>query len=115
MRAATRAILANGLVDWETTGELFDIFFKYVSPFVSLLDPVLHTSKTSTNGTRSSSLSQSHLVTSPLAQELHITAMYFAKHAAAIAFINGVKSVEMAQAYLLMSVYGLPARRWEGG
>ncbi|KAF8515103.1 hypothetical protein BU17DRAFT_68054 [Hysterangium stoloniferum] len=112
MRAATRAILANGLVDWETTGELFDIFFKYVSPFVSLLDPVLHTSKTSTNGTRSSSLSQSHLVTSPSRPGLHITAMYFAKHAAAIAFINGVKSVEMAQAYLLMSVYGLPAR-WE--
>lgn len=39
--------------------------------------------------------------------------MHFAKTSAATAFIDGVKSVEAAQAYLLMSVYGLPARRWE--
>ncbi|KAF8498313.1 hypothetical protein BU17DRAFT_103119 [Hysterangium stoloniferum] len=137
MRAATRAILANGLVDWETTGELFDIFFKYVSvssvypsslqktdvysvfyylpalriplrprsPHVQNVyerDPFLFTVVLA--------ISSRYLPSRP---GLHITAMYFAKHAAAIAFINGVKSVEMAQAYLLMSVYGLPARRWE--
>ncbi|KAF8515154.1 hypothetical protein BU17DRAFT_93862 [Hysterangium stoloniferum] len=117
MRAATRAILANGLVDWETAGELFDIFFKYVSvstlriplrprsPHVQNVyerDPFLFTVVLT--------ISSRYLPSRP---GLHITAMYFAKHAAAIAFIDGVKSVEMAQAYLLMSVYGLPARRWE--
>lgn len=30
-----------------------------------------------------------------------------------MAFVDGEKSVEVAQAYLLMSAYGLPARRWE--
>ena len=40
-------------------------------------------------------------------------AMHFAKHAAASALLNGWKSVELSQAYLLMSLYGVPARRWE--
>ncbi|KAF8508416.1 hypothetical protein BU17DRAFT_70815 [Hysterangium stoloniferum] len=137
VRAATRAILANGLVDWATAGELFDIFFKYVggssvypsslqktdvysvfyylpalripltphSPHVQNVyerDPFLFTVVLT--------ISSRYLPSRP---GFHITAMYFAKHAAAIAFIDGVKSVEMAQAYLLMSVYGLPARRWE--
>ena len=39
--------------------------------------------------------------------------MHFAKHAAASALLNGWKSVELSQAYLLMSLYGVPARRWE--
>jgi len=41
--------------------------------------------------------------------------MHFVKHAAVTAFVDGVKNIRMAQAYLLMSVYDLPARRWEGG
>jgi len=39
--------------------------------------------------------------------------MHFAKTLAATSLISGPKSIELAQAYLLMSVYGLPARRWE--
>jgi len=40
-------------------------------------------------------------------------AMHFAKHAAANALIDGWKSVELCQAYILMSIYAVPARRWE--
>ena len=39
--------------------------------------------------------------------------MHFAKHAAANALIDGWKSVELCQAYILMSIYAVPARRWE--
>ena len=39
--------------------------------------------------------------------------MHFAKHAAATALIDGWKSVELCQAYILMAVYAVPARRWE--
>ena len=39
--------------------------------------------------------------------------MHFAKHAAATALIDGWKSVELVQAYILMAVYAVPARRWE--
>ncbi|KAF8515112.1 hypothetical protein BU17DRAFT_68060 [Hysterangium stoloniferum] len=102
MPAATRAILANGLVDWETAGELFDIPRSPHVQNVYQRDPFLFTVVLA--------ISSRYLPSRP---ELHITAMYFAKHAAAIAFIDGMKSIEMAQAYLLMSVYGLPARRWE--
>ena len=45
--------------------------------------------------------------------EIYPIAMHFAKHAAASALLNGWKSVELSQAYLLMSLYGVPARRWE--
>ena len=71
--------------------------------------------------------------------EIYPIAMHFAKHAAANALITGMyqvnawrriwcahvlfgafvrtrigwKSVELAQAYIIMSVYGVPARRWE--
>lgn len=39
--------------------------------------------------------------------------MHFAKSAAANALIDGWKSVEVCQAYILMSVYSLPSRKWE--
>ena len=40
-------------------------------------------------------------------------AMHFAKSAAANATIDGYKSVEMCQAYILLSMYAVPARRLE--
>ncbi|KAG2335924.1 glycoside hydrolase [Suillus weaverae] len=45
--------------------------------------------------------------------EIYPVAMHFAKHSAANALINGWKSVELCQAYILMSIYTVPARRWE--
>ena len=39
--------------------------------------------------------------------------MHFAKSAAAHALVDGWKSVELCQAYILMSIYAVPARRWE--
>ena len=45
--------------------------------------------------------------------EIYAIAMHFAKHAASTALIDGWKSVELCQAYILMGVYAVPARRWE--
>lgn len=39
--------------------------------------------------------------------------MHFAKHAAATALVDGWKSVEIVQAYILMAVYAVPSRRAE--
>jgi hypothetical protein len=39
--------------------------------------------------------------------------MHFAKHSAANALIDGWKSVELCQAYILMTIYAVPARRRE--
>lgn len=49
----------------------------------------------------------------PEKSEIYPIAMHFAKHAAANALIDGWKSVELCQAYILMSIYAVPARRWE--
>ena len=45
--------------------------------------------------------------------EVYPIAMHFAKSAAANALVDGWKSVELCQAYILMSIYAVPARRWE--
>ena len=39
--------------------------------------------------------------------------MHFAKSATSSVLINGWKSIELCQAYILMSIYAVPARRWE--
>ena len=49
----------------------------------------------------------------PEKSEIYPIAMHFAKHSAANALIDGWKSVELCQAYILMSIYAVPARRWE--
>jgi hypothetical protein len=45
--------------------------------------------------------------------EVYPIAMHFAKSAASSALVDGWKSVELCQAYILMSIYAVPARRWE--
>ena len=45
--------------------------------------------------------------------EVYPIAMLFAKSAVANTMIDGYKSVELCQAYILLSIYGVPARRWE--
>ena len=44
---------------------------------------------------------------------IYATLMQYAQLAAGTALISGNKNVEMCQAYLLLSVYPLPARKWE--
>lgn len=44
---------------------------------------------------------------------IHGMAMHFARAAAANAIIDGWKTIEMCQAFALLSVYNPPARRWE--
>ncbi|KAF9048353.1 hypothetical protein BDZ89DRAFT_1057928 [Hymenopellis radicata] len=108
-------ILVHGLVAPSDVDELFKIFYERVNPFISLLDPALHTPQTTF--TRCPFLftvicaisSRYH----PPKSSIYPIAMHFAKHSAANALIDGWKSVELCQAYILMSIYAVPARRWE--
>ena len=45
--------------------------------------------------------------------EIYPIAMHFARRAAANALVDGWKSVELCQAYILLGTYGVPAKRWE--
>ncbi|KAI0338738.1 hypothetical protein BDW22DRAFT_1432263 [Trametopsis cervina] len=108
-------ILVHGLVTPEDVDKLFEIFYARLNVHVTVLDPVLHTP--STTFARCPFL---FTVVCAVASryyadksEIYPIAMHFAKHAAANALITGWKSVELAQAYIILSIYGVPARRWE--
>jgi hypothetical protein len=45
--------------------------------------------------------------------ELYADLMHYAQLAAGTALISGQKTVEVCQAYILLSLYPVPARRWE--
>ncbi|KAF9443388.1 hypothetical protein P691DRAFT_679620 [Macrolepiota fuliginosa MF-IS2] len=103
-------ILVHGLVNPEDVQKLFDM-----CPFISLLDPVLHTPASTFARcpflfTVVCAISSRYYAEK---SEIYPIAMHFAKHSAANALIDGWKSVELCQAYILMSIYAVPARRWE--
>ncbi|KAG8934710.1 hypothetical protein FRC02_009412 [Tulasnella sp. 418] len=109
------AILTTGLVTLEDVDELFKIFFDRLNVFVSILDPVLHTPATVYGRcpflyTVICAISSRYHTKKP---HLYRVLMHFAKVAASTSLTDGWKSIEICQAYLLMSVYQLPARRWE--
>ncbi|KDR72902.1 hypothetical protein GALMADRAFT_73007 [Galerina marginata CBS 339.88] len=108
-------ILVHGLVKPEDVEKLFQIFYERVNPFISLLDPVLHTPASTFARcpflfTVVCAISSRYYAEK---SEIYPIAMHFAKHSAANALIDGWKSVELCQAYILMSIYAVPARRWE--
>ncbi|KAF8631666.1 hypothetical protein AX17_005067 [Amanita inopinata Kibby_2008] len=108
-------ILVHGLVTPEDVEKLFEIFYEYINPFLSLLDPILHT-PASTFARCPFLFTVICAVSSRYyskKSEIYPIAMHFAKHSAANALIDGWKSVELCQAYILMTVYAVPARRWE--
>ncbi|KAJ6492304.1 fungal-specific transcription factor domain-containing protein [Mycena sanguinolenta] len=108
-------IIIHGIVVPEDVDKLFEIFHAKINPFISLLDPVLHT-PTSTF-TRCPVLftvvcavsSQYYTEKS----EIYPIVMHFAKRSAANALNEGWKTIELCQAYLLLSIYAVPARNWE--
>ncbi|CAK5274670.1 unnamed protein product, partial [Mycena citricolor] len=108
-------ILIHGLVVPEDVDRLFEIFYTRVNPFVALLDPKLHTPASTFARcpflfTVICAISSRYY---PEKSEIYPIAMHFAKHSAANALIDGWKSVELCQAYILMSIFAVPARKWE--
>jgi hypothetical protein len=105
-----------------------------LQPLIALLDPVLHTPASTfarcpflfTVGAFDDlpiGLKQALTFSSPVCavssryypekSKIYPIAMHFAKYSAANALIDGWKSVELCQAYILMSAYAVPARKWE--
>ncbi|KAF7366045.1 hypothetical protein MVEN_00480700 [Mycena venus] len=108
-------ILVHGLVVPEDVDKLFEIFYTRVNPFIALLDPVLHTPASTFARcpflfTVVCAISSRYY---PEKSEIYPIAMHLAKQPAANALIDGWKSVELVQAYILMSIYAVPARKWE--
>ncbi|KIJ62383.1 hypothetical protein HYDPIDRAFT_30354 [Hydnomerulius pinastri MD-312] len=108
-------IVLHGLVTSTDVDKLFEIFWTQINPFIGLLDPKLHTASSIFQRcpflfTAICAISSRYYAEK---SEIYPVAMHFAKHSAANALIDGWKSVELCQAYILMSIYAVPARRWE--
>ncbi|KAF8530244.1 fungal-specific transcription factor domain-containing protein [Hysterangium stoloniferum] len=108
-------ILMHGLVTPDDVEELFKIFYERINPFISILDPTIHTPERTFGRCPFLFTVVCAIASRYYAPKATIYkyAMHFAKTAAASSLIDGWKSVELCQAYLLMSVYSVPARRWE--
>ncbi|KAG8904048.1 hypothetical protein FRB99_002352 [Tulasnella sp. 403] len=89
-------LLASGIINLEDVDKLSKIFYDRLNP---LFVP-LH---------RLYAVSSYHYTEKPW---VYNVAMHFACVAAAM-LVEGPKSVEICQACIIMSVYPLPARRWE--
>ncbi|KAF8896253.1 hypothetical protein BD779DRAFT_1433309 [Infundibulicybe gibba] len=108
-------ILTKGIVTPQEAEKLFKIYFDFMNLSVSLLDPVLYTAQRTCY--RSPFL---FTVICAIASrfyserpELYPQAMHYAQLAAGTALISGRKNVELCQAYILLSLYPVPAKRWE--
>ncbi|KAK0502110.1 hypothetical protein EDD18DRAFT_1064935 [Armillaria luteobubalina] len=106
-------ILVLGLVTLDDAEQLFDIFYKNINPLVSILDPILHTPK--------STLARCPVLFTvicavasryhPRKSGIYRIAMHLAKYSAANSLVqDDMKSVELCQAYILMSIYTVPER-----
>ncbi|KAH9945337.1 uncharacterized protein BXZ73DRAFT_38492 [Epithele typhae] len=111
----TPYILRSGLVSPTEVEKLFKIYFDYVNPSCSILDPVLYTAQKTY--WRSPFLFTVILgICSRFYTErpdLYQQAMNCARLAAGSTLIGGQKSVETVVAYILLSLYPVPARKWE--
>ncbi|KAF9457171.1 fungal-specific transcription factor domain-containing protein [Collybia nuda] len=94
--------------------DLFTIFFERINPYFSILDPEMHTpSKLIWTCpflfTVICAVSSRYYTGRPT---LYPLAMDLARDAAGRALIDGSKSVDVCQAYLLMAVYPVPKKKW---
>ncbi|EIN12075.1 hypothetical protein PUNSTDRAFT_99477 [Punctularia strigosozonata HHB-11173 SS5] len=109
------AIVAQGFVTPADVVSLFEVYYEWLNPWIPILDPVLYTPVATFK--RSPLLftvvcaiaSRYH----PSKQHIYPLAMDLAKNEAAAVLVNGLKSVEVAQAFLILAVWPTPYRRWE--
>lgn len=108
-------LLRKGLIEPPEVDKLFAIFYEKLNPSINLLDETLH--KPATTFARCPLL---FTVVCAVASryhterpELYSIAMHFAMTSAASSLTDSKKSVELCQAYLLLSLWPLPCRKYD--
>lgn len=114
-RQAAPDILLSGLVTYDDAIILFQLYFKWVNPFIPVLDENIHTPAAVLGRcpflfTVVCALASRYYDEKP---DMYMLAIHIAKAAAANAFLDGWKTIEMCQAYILLGAYTPPARKWE--
>ncbi|CAE6465310.1 unnamed protein product [Rhizoctonia solani] len=107
-------ILTLGVVTEEEVEHLFRIFHERIDAVIAIIDPTIHTvagvkARCPFLFTVICAVASRYWIERP---ELYSVLMHHAKAAAATAITDGWKSLEVCQAYLLLSIYPQPARSW---
>jgi hypothetical protein len=106
----------QGIIELRELEKLFDMFFARINPLLNLLDPFLH----SVNYVRNRSALLTTVIASHAARlsdtnrdaELAVTLeRYWRQHLLPEALLGGYKSVELSQAFLILSLYHKPTNR----
>ncbi|ESK89022.1 hypothetical protein Moror_13103 [Moniliophthora roreri MCA 2997] len=108
-------ILTRGVITPSEAEALFKIFFDTMNLSVSLVDPILYTAQRTVHRspflfTVICAIGSRFYSARP---ELYQQAMHYAQLAAGNALIGGQKNVEMCMAFILLSLYPVPFKRWE--
>ncbi|QRW23088.1 Fungal specific transcription factor domain [Rhizoctonia solani] len=103
-------ILTLKVIADDEVEHLFRIFHERIDAVIAIIDPVIHT----VAGVKARcpflfTVTSRYWIERP---ELYKVLMHYAKSAAATAITDGWKSLEVCQAYLLLSVYPQPAKSW---
>ncbi|KAF9005589.1 fungal-specific transcription factor domain-containing protein [Cyathus striatus] len=98
----------------EDIDHLFDIFFDRVDPYFSILDKELHTPQNliwtkQFLFTVVCAVASRYYTARP---SMYALAMEFARDAAGKNLIEGRRSLDICQAYLIMAVYPVPKKKW---
>ncbi|KAK7043609.1 hypothetical protein VNI00_008220 [Paramarasmius palmivorus] len=107
-------IVKHCLLFPQDIARLFEIYFDKVNSFFSILDPELHTPEKLIWSspflfTVICAIASRYYTARP---DIYMLAQEFARDAAGKALIEGQKSIEMCQAYLLLAVYPVPKKKW---
>ncbi|KAH8118017.1 hypothetical protein DFH11DRAFT_1571918 [Phellopilus nigrolimitatus] len=115
MYTSAPEIVARGIIHPKDVGELFIIYFRFVNPYFSVLDPILHTPERL--------FWHSHFLFtliccvatkySPKYAPMVPLFVEFARDLAGKTLVQGRKTLDECQAYLIQSVYQLPRKRFE--
>ncbi|GAB1527393.1 hypothetical protein RhiTH_010568 [Rhizoctonia solani] len=107
-------ILTLKVIADDEVEHLFRIFHERIDAVIAIIDPVIHTvagvkARCPFLFTVICAIASRYWIERP---ELYKVLMHYAKSAAATAITDGWKSLEVCQAYLLLSVYPQPAKSW---
>ncbi|CUA76993.1 Conidial development protein fluffy [Neurospora crassa OR74A] [Rhizoctonia solani] len=107
-------ILTLKVVTEDEVEHLFRIFNERIDAVIAIIDPTIHTvagvkARCPFLFTVICAIASRYWIERP---ELYTVLMHHAKSAAATAITDGWKSLEVCQAYLLLSIYPQPARSW---
>ncbi|KAH7325153.1 hypothetical protein B0J17DRAFT_682370 [Rhizoctonia solani] len=107
-------ILTLAVVSEDEVEHLFRIFHERIDAVIAIIDPTIHTvagvkARCPFLFTVICAIGSRYWIERP---ELYSVLMHHAKAAAATAITDGWKSLEVCQAYLLLSIYPQPARSW---